>query len=51
MELAYAADDFDAFYEARAANGIVVIQPPTELPGRRIARVLDSEGYEMSVGG
>ena len=51
VELAYAADDLDAFYDAREANGIRFIEPPTELPGRRIARFLDSEGCETSVGG
>ncbi len=51
MELAYAADDLDAFYAAREARGITFVMPPTELPGRRIARFLDSEGRETSVGG
>ncbi|OJY69742.1 MAG: hypothetical protein BGP16_08325 [Sphingobium sp. 66-54] len=43
--------DLDVFYEARTVNGIVLVRPPTELPGRRIARFLDSEGWETSVGG
>lgn len=51
VELAYGGDDLDAFYAARAVNGIVFVRPPTELPGRRIARFLDSEGCETSVGG
>jgi predicted enzyme related to lactoylglutathione lyase len=51
VELAFASEDLDAFYNARETLGIQCIMPPTELPGRRIARFLDSEGAEMSIGG
>jgi predicted enzyme related to lactoylglutathione lyase len=51
VELAFASEDLDAFYAARDQLGIQCIMPPTDLPGRRIARFLDSEGAEISVGG
>lgn len=50
-ELAFAADDLDAFYAERDQRGIEFIMPPTELPGRRIARFVDPDGAETSVGG
>ena len=51
VQLAFASPDLDAFYGAREANGVTFVMPPTELPGRRVARFLDSEGAEVSVGG
>ena len=51
VELAFGSQDLDAFFAARDELGIQCIMPPTDLPGRRIARFLDSEGAEMSVGG
>jgi lactoylglutathione lyase len=50
-ELAFASDDLDAFYGERERRGIAFIMPPTELPGRRIARFVDPDGAETSVGG
>ncbi|KRA80775.1 VOC family protein [Altererythrobacter sp. Root672] len=50
-ELAFASDDLDAFYAERDQRGIEFIMPPTELPGRRIARFVDPDGAETSVGG
>jgi predicted enzyme related to lactoylglutathione lyase len=51
-ELAFAHEDgADALYAEREARGIKFIMEPTDLPGRRIARFLDSDGAETSVGG
>lgn len=51
VQLGFAADDLADFYAAREANGVTFTQPPTEMHGRTIARFLDSEGAETSLGG
>ncbi|HEY5712811.1 MAG TPA: VOC family protein [Allosphingosinicella sp.] len=51
VQLGFASDDLDAFYAAREANGITFTQDPMMLHGSRIARFLDCEGAETSVGG
>jgi len=49
-QIGYRADDIDGAYEAREANGLVFTQPPTTVHGTKIAKFLDSEGAECSLG-
>jgi predicted enzyme related to lactoylglutathione lyase len=51
VQLGFAAENLDAFYAAREANGITFSQPPTMMHGSRLARFLDCEGAETSVSG
>ena len=51
VQLGFATDDLAGFYAAREANGITFTQPPTPMHGQTIARFLDCEGAETSVGG
>jgi predicted enzyme related to lactoylglutathione lyase len=51
VQLGFGAEDLDAFYAVREANGVRFTTPPTPLHGSRIARFLDSEGAETSVSG
>ena len=51
VQLGFGSDDLDAFYAAREANGVTFTSPPTAMHGSRIARFLDSEGAESSLGG
>jgi lactoylglutathione lyase len=51
VQLGFAADDLAAFYAAREANNVTFTQEPTEMHGQTIARFLDSEGAETSLGG
>jgi lactoylglutathione lyase len=51
VQLGFRAEDLDAFYAAREANGISFTSPPTPMHGVNIARFLDSEGAETSVSG
>ena len=51
VQLGFRAEDLDAFYAAREANGISFTSPPTPLHGVRLARFLDSEGAETGVSG
>ena len=51
VQLGFAADDLAAFYAAREANGVTFTQQPTPMHGQTIARFLDSEGAETSLGG
>jgi lactoylglutathione lyase len=50
IQLAFSSSDLDGFYEARDENGVKFTMPPTPLHGTTIARFLDSEGAETSVG-
>jgi lactoylglutathione lyase len=49
VQLGFRAEDLDAFYAAREANGIEFTQEPTPMHGVRIARFLDCEGAETSI--
>jgi predicted enzyme related to lactoylglutathione lyase len=50
-QVGFGSDDLDALYAEREARGIEFTMPPTDLHGQRIARILDSDGAETSVGG
>jgi lactoylglutathione lyase len=50
VQLAFNTDDLEGFYAAREANGVTFVMPPTPLHGTTIARFLDCEGAEVSVG-
>ena len=51
VQLGFRAEDLDAFYAAREANGVTFTQEPTAMHGMRIARFRDSEGAETSLSG
>jgi lactoylglutathione lyase len=51
VQLGFGSDDLAGFYEAREANGVTFTQEPTPMHGQTIARFLDSEGAETSLGG
>ncbi|WP_395611944.1 VOC family protein [Allosphingosinicella sp.] len=51
VQLGFRTEDLDAFYTARAANGIAFTQEPAPMHGVRIARFRDCEGAETSVSG
>lgn len=50
VQLAFNTPDLDGFHISRTAMGATFTQPPTREQWQRIARMLDSEGAEMSVG-
>jgi predicted enzyme related to lactoylglutathione lyase len=50
IQLAFNTSDLDSFYAARNENGVKFTMPPTPLHGTTIARFLDSEGAETSIG-
>ena len=50
-QIGYHSDDLEAFYTARDQLGVTFTDPPREQHGAKIARFLDSEGVECSVGG
>ena len=50
VQLGFGADDLEGFYAAREANGVTFTQPPTELFGSTVARFLDCDGAENSLG-
>jgi catechol 2,3-dioxygenase-like lactoylglutathione lyase family enzyme len=43
--------DADRFYAERTADGVVGVDPPTDLHGHRIAKLRDPDGAEFSVSG
>jgi predicted enzyme related to lactoylglutathione lyase len=50
VQLGFHVPDLQAFYREMTAKGFVFTQPPTLEAGSRLARFLDSEGTEFSVG-
>lgn len=50
-QIGYHSDDLEAFYAARDKLGVTFTDPPRDQHGAKIARFLDSEGAECSVGG
>jgi predicted enzyme related to lactoylglutathione lyase len=50
-QLGFRVDRVDAFCAERRARGVVVVAPPTDLHGQRIAKLRDLDGAEFSVGG
>lgn len=50
-QIGYHSDDLDAFYAARDKLGVTFTDPPRDQHGAKIAKFLDSEGAECSVGG
>ena len=50
IQLSFAADDLAAFYAAREENSVRFTMAPTPLHGTTMARFLDCEGAETSVG-
>jgi lactoylglutathione lyase len=49
--LAFGTDDLDAFHASRMAMGVDFTLPPTQQQWQRIARLRDSEGAELTIGG
>ena len=50
IQLSFDSDDVEGFYDAREANGVTFSMPPAPLHGTTMARFLDCEGAETSVG-
>ena len=50
VQLAFGAKTSKASMPAREANGVTFVMPPTPLHGATIARFLDCEGAETSIG-
>lgn len=50
-QIGYHSEDLEAFYAARDQLGVTFTDPPREQHGARIAKFLDSEGAECSLGG
>ena len=50
VQLAFGSEDLEGFYAGREANGVTFVMPPTPLHGATIARFLDCEGAETSIG-
>ncbi|MDP1738259.1 MAG: VOC family protein [Caulobacter sp.] len=50
-QIGYHTGDLDAFYARREDTGVTFTDPPRDQHGAKIARFLDSEGAECSVGG
>ena len=51
VQLGFHTDDLAAFYAAREANGVTFTDPPRDVHGHSVARFLDCEGAETSIGG
>ena len=51
VQLGYNSEDLEAIYEARDDNGMTFTMPPTEQHGTLLARFIDCEGAECSIGG
>jgi lactoylglutathione lyase len=50
MQLGFGVPDLRAFHARLSAAGVVFTQPPTHEEGRLLARFLDPQGKEISVG-
>jgi predicted enzyme related to lactoylglutathione lyase len=48
--LGFGVPDLETFYEEMSASGVKFTQPPKSEEGASVARFLDSEGNECSVG-
>ena len=51
MQLGLGVEDLDSFHADALNNGISFTSPPREVHGSRIARFLDPDGAEISIGG
>jgi catechol 2,3-dioxygenase-like lactoylglutathione lyase family enzyme len=51
VQLGLGTDDIDAFYRESQGRGLTFTEPPRDLHGSRVARLLDPEGAEISIGG
>jgi len=50
IQLSFHCDDVEAFYAGGEANDVTFTMPPTPLHGTTMARFLDCEGAETSLG-
>lgn len=50
-ELGFGVQDIDRFFAAQTAQGIQIVEPPTDLHGQRIMKLRDADGAELSVSG
>jgi lactoylglutathione lyase len=50
-ELGFGVPDIERFFAAQTAQGTQIVQAPSELHGRRIMKVRDADGAEVSVSG
>ena len=51
VQLGLGVEDLDSFHADALNNGISFTSPPREVHGSRIARFLDPDGAEISIGG
>jgi hypothetical protein len=51
VELGFTVGDVDRFFEQGLRNGLIFTGEPKDVHGTRVARFLDCEGMEVSVGG
>lgn len=51
VQLGFGTEDLDAFYHESQGKGLRFTEPPKDLHGTRVARFLDPEGAEISIGG
>lgn len=50
-QLGFRVDDIDRFCAERSAQGVPIVEPPTNLHGHRIAKLRYPDGSEFSVSG
>ncbi|HEY8053408.1 MAG TPA: VOC family protein [Steroidobacteraceae bacterium] len=50
-ELGLGVADIDRFFAVQTAQGTQILSPPTDLHGRRIMKLRDADGAELSVSG
>ena len=50
-QLGFHVANVDAYCSERRAHGVTIVDPPRDLHGTRIAKLLDVDGAEFSVGG
>ena len=51
VQLGLGVEDLDSFHADALNNGISCTSPPRDVHGSRIARFLDPDGAEISIGG
>ena len=51
VQLGLGVEDLDSFHADALNNGISFTSPPRDVHGSRIARFLDPDGAEISIGG
>jgi Predicted enzyme related to lactoylglutathione lyase len=50
-QLGFRVDDVDAFVAERGSRGVVIVAPPANVHGQKIAKLADPDGAHFSVSG